>query len=124
MPGTDLAVHGAVGWRTSLPSARQQSSSCVLLTTVAAAPAPAAAAIVAAAAAAVAAQLPRRSGCPCMCAVAGEEAGMQVVLHEDKKYYPTAEETFGEGTEALVQEEDAQPIEVGWAAGASSAFGK
>lgn len=36
---------------------------------------------------------------------------MQVVLHEDKKYYPTAEETFGEGTEALVQEEDAQPIE-------------
>lgn len=38
---------------------------------------------------------------------------MQVVLHEDKKYYPTAEETFGEGTEALVQEEDAQPIEVG-----------
>ncbi|PRW60836.1 116 kDa U5 small nuclear ribonucleo component-like isoform A [Chlorella sorokiniana] len=50
-------------------------------------------------------------------AVYGEEAGMQVVLHmvvlhEDKKYYPTAEETFGEGTEALVQEEDAQPIEV------------
>ena len=44
--------------------------------------------------------------------LAGEEAGMQVVLHEDKKYYPTAEETFGEGTEALVQEEDAQPIEV------------
>lgn len=41
---------------------------------------------------------------------------MQVVLHEDKKYYPTAEETFGEGTEALVQEEDAQPIEVGAAA--------
>ena len=36
---------------------------------------------------------------------------MQVVLHEDKKYYPTAEETFGEGTEALVQEEDAQPLE-------------
>ena len=37
----------------------------------------------------------------------------QVVLHEDKKYYPTAEETFGEGTETLVMEEDAQPLEVG-----------
>jgi 116 kDa U5 small nuclear ribonucleoprotein component N-terminus len=38
---------------------------------------------------------------------------LQVVLHEDKKYYPTAEETFGEGTETLVMEEDAQPLEVG-----------
>lgn len=37
----------------------------------------------------------------------------QVVLHEDKKYYPTAEETYGEGTETLVMEEDAQPLEVG-----------
>lgn len=37
---------------------------------------------------------------------------MQVVLHEDKKYYPTAEETFGKETETLVQEEDAQPLEV------------
>ena len=38
---------------------------------------------------------------------------MAVVLHEDKKYYPTAEETFGKDTETLVQEEDAQPLEVG-----------
>jgi hypothetical protein len=37
---------------------------------------------------------------------------MSVVLHEDKKYYPTAEETYGAGTEALVQEEDAQGLEV------------
>lgn len=41
-----------------------------------------------------------------------EDPGTQVVLHEDKKYYPTAEETFGEGTETLVMEEDAQPLEV------------
>lgn len=38
--------------------------------------------------------------------------GMSIVLHEDKKYYATAEETYGQGTETLVQEEDAQPIEV------------
>jgi hypothetical protein len=37
---------------------------------------------------------------------------MAVVLHEDKKYYPTAEETFGKDTETLVQEEDAQALEV------------
>jgi U5 small nuclear ribonucleoprotein component len=28
------------------------------------------------------------------------------VLHEDKKYYPSAEETYGPGVETLVQEED------------------
>jgi U5 small nuclear ribonucleoprotein component len=33
-----------------------------------------------------------------------------VVLHEDKKYYATAEETYGEDVEAMVQEEDAQPL--------------
>ncbi|KAI9591912.1 P-loop containing nucleoside triphosphate hydrolase protein [Syncephalis fuscata] len=32
----------------------------------------------------------------------------QVILHEDKKYYPTAEEVYGEGVETLVQEEDTQ----------------
>jgi hypothetical protein len=41
----------------------------------------------------------------------GLEPSSAVVLHEDKKYYPTAEETFG-GAEALVQEEDAQALEV------------
>lgn len=41
-----------------------------------------------------------------------EEPGMQVVLHEDKKYYPSAEEVYGPETETLVMEEDAQPLEV------------
>ncbi|KAJ1988447.1 hypothetical protein GGI25_005268 [Coemansia spiralis] len=34
----------------------------------------------------------------------------QIVLHEDKKYYPDAEEVFGPGVETLVQEEDTQPL--------------
>ncbi|CAG8516877.1 5124_t:CDS:10 [Paraglomus occultum] len=33
-----------------------------------------------------------------------------VVLHEDKKYYPTAEEIYGPDVETLVQEEDTQPL--------------
>ena len=33
-----------------------------------------------------------------------------VVLHEDKQYYPSASEVYGEGVETLVQEEDAQPL--------------
>lgn len=41
-----------------------------------------------------------------------EEPGMQVVLHEDKKYYPTAEEVYGADVESLVMDEDAQPLEV------------
>ncbi|VDM26723.1 unnamed protein product [Toxocara canis] len=34
----------------------------------------------------------------------------QVVLHEDKKYYATAMEIYGEDVETIVQEEDAQPL--------------
>lgn len=34
----------------------------------------------------------------------------QVILHEDKKYYPTAQEVYGEDVETMVQEEDAQPL--------------
>mmetsp|Transcript_3279 Transcript_3279/g.11891 ORF Transcript_3279/g.11891 Transcript_3279/m.11891 type:complete len:991 (-) Transcript_3279:75-3047(-) len=34
-----------------------------------------------------------------------------IVLSEDKKYYPTAEEVYGEETETLVQDEDTQQIE-------------
>ncbi|CAG8584995.1 13490_t:CDS:2 [Acaulospora colombiana] len=34
----------------------------------------------------------------------------QVVLHEDKKYYPSAEEIYGPEVETLVQEEDTQPL--------------
>jgi len=37
-------------------------------------------------------------------------AQMQVVLHEDKKYYPSAEEVYGAEVETIVQEEDAQPL--------------
>ncbi|KIM70109.1 hypothetical protein SCLCIDRAFT_101752 [Scleroderma citrinum Foug A] len=33
-----------------------------------------------------------------------------VVLHEDKQYYPTAEEVYGPDVETMVQEEDAQPL--------------
>ncbi|TFY63323.1 hypothetical protein EVJ58_g3328 [Rhodofomes roseus] len=33
-----------------------------------------------------------------------------VVLHEDKQYYPTAQEVYGQDVETLVQEEDAQPL--------------
>ena len=33
-----------------------------------------------------------------------------VVLHEDKKYYPTALEVYGPEVETLIQEEDAQPL--------------
>jgi hypothetical protein len=39
-------------------------------------------------------------------------SGMQVMLHEDKKYYPSAEEVYGQETETLVMDEDAQPLEV------------
>ena len=35
---------------------------------------------------------------------------MAIVLHEDKKYYPSALEVYGPGVETLVQEEDAQPL--------------
>jgi U5 small nuclear ribonucleoprotein component len=31
-----------------------------------------------------------------------------VILHEDKKYYPTAEEVYGKEVETLVQDEDTQ----------------
>ena len=36
--------------------------------------------------------------------------GMEVVLHEDKKYYPTHEEVYGPEVETIVEEEDAQPL--------------
>lgn len=39
-----------------------------------------------------------------------EITGNEVVLHEDKKYYPTAVEVYGPGVETLVEEEDAQPL--------------
>ena len=33
-----------------------------------------------------------------------------MVLHEDKIYYPTAEEVYGADVETVVQEEDTQPL--------------
>ncbi|KAF9614532.1 hypothetical protein IFM89_019195 [Coptis chinensis] len=36
----------------------------------------------------------------------------QIVLAEDKKYYPTAEEVYGEDVETLVMDEDELPLEV------------
>ncbi|KAI1414924.1 P-loop containing nucleoside triphosphate hydrolase protein [Hypoxylon sp. FL1857] len=33
-----------------------------------------------------------------------------VILHEDKQYYPTAQQVYGAEVETLVQEEDAQPL--------------
>lgn len=42
----------------------------------------------------------------------GEDAPpqMAVVLHEDKKYYPSAEEVYGPEVETIVQEEDTQAL--------------
>ena len=33
-----------------------------------------------------------------------------MVLHENKQYYPSAEDVYGPDVETLVQEEDAQPL--------------
>lgn len=38
------------------------------------------------------------------------DVSQAVVLHEDKKYYPSAKEVYGADVETLVQEEDAQPL--------------
>lgn len=39
-----------------------------------------------------------------------EPTGSAVILHEDKKYYPTAEEVYGPDVETMVQDEDTQPL--------------
>src|SRR5438552_3113865 len=33
-----------------------------------------------------------------------------IILHEDKQYYPSADQVFGADVEVLVQEEDTQPL--------------
>src|SRR5438045_8169866 len=33
-----------------------------------------------------------------------------VILHEDRQYYPTAQQVYGPDVETMVQEEDAQPL--------------
>ena len=35
---------------------------------------------------------------------------MQVVLHENKKYYPSAGEVYGPDVETITHEEDTQPL--------------
>jgi len=42
--------------------------------------------------------------------VVAEPISNAIVLHEDKQYYPSAEDVYGPGVETLVQEEDAQPL--------------
>ncbi|KDQ63070.1 hypothetical protein JAAARDRAFT_65149 [Jaapia argillacea MUCL 33604] len=42
--------------------------------------------------------------------VDSEPTHKAVVLHEDKQYYPSAEEVYGQDVETLVQEEDTQPL--------------
>ncbi len=42
--------------------------------------------------------------------MADEGPSNAVVLHEDKQYYPTAQQVYGADVEILVQEEDAQPL--------------
>nr|CAX74664.1 GTP binding/translation elongation factor [Schistosoma japonicum] len=39
-----------------------------------------------------------------------QEESLAIILHEDKKYYPSALEVYGPEVETLVQEEDAQPL--------------
>ncbi|XP_015782697.1 116 kDa U5 small nuclear ribonucleoprotein component-like [Tetranychus urticae] len=39
-----------------------------------------------------------------------EPTGNEIVLHEDKKYYPSAEQIYGPDVETLVQEEDNQAL--------------
>lgn len=40
-----------------------------------------------------------------------DKTSRAVVLHEDKRYYPTAMEVYGPDVETIVQEEDAQPLD-------------
>uniref|UniRef100_A0A336MK33 CSON002857 protein n=1 Tax=Culicoides sonorensis TaxID=179676 RepID=A0A336MK33_CULSO len=40
-----------------------------------------------------------------------DKTSRAVVLHEDKRYYPTSLEVYGPDVETIVQEEDAQPLE-------------
>ncbi len=54
-------------------------------------------------------EAPERTGQELM-EVDDEGPSNAVVLHEDKQYYPTAQQVYGPDVETLVQEEDAQPL--------------
>ncbi len=47
--------------------------------------------------------------CACVAGGAGRAAEGAIVLHEDKRYYPDAEEVYPDA-ETLVQDEDTQPL--------------
>jgi U5 small nuclear ribonucleoprotein component len=47
---------------------------------------------------------------PCFESIVDGPQPSAVILHEHKKYYPTAQEVYGADVETLVQEEDAQPL--------------
>lgn len=47
---------------------------------------------------------------PQLTPTADEGPSNAVILHEDKQYYPTAQQIYGQNVETLVQEEDAQPL--------------
>ncbi|KAI9184452.1 hypothetical protein H9P43_003505 [Blastocladiella emersonii ATCC 22665] len=53
--------------------------------------------------------VPMREASPTRTAVP-DAAAMQIVPHEEKEYYPSASEVYGEDVETLVEEEDAQPL--------------
>ncbi|KAJ8562764.1 hypothetical protein K7X08_031216 [Anisodus acutangulus] len=48
----------------------------------------------------------------CLATQDGIDLDNQIVLAEDKKYCPTAEEVYGEEVETLVMDEDEQPLEM------------
>ncbi|KAI4265165.1 MAG: hypothetical protein L6R38_009613 [Xanthoria sp. 2 TBL-2021] len=48
--------------------------------------------------------------CPSLIVTTEDGPSNAVVLHEDKQYYPTAQQIYGADVETLVQEEDAQPL--------------
>ena len=43
---------------------------------------------------------------------ADADTQMQVVLHEDKRYYPSSAEVFGPDVETIVHEEDTQALTI------------
>jgi U5 small nuclear ribonucleoprotein component len=47
---------------------------------------------------------------PVLTFILDEGPSNAVILHEDKQYYPTAQQVYGEDVETMVQEEDAQPL--------------
>lgn len=47
---------------------------------------------------------------PATTSLAFPQTSSTVVLHEDKKFFPSAMEVYGDSVQVLVEEEDAQPL--------------